>query len=101
MRALAAGCGAECAEVGGVKVGDYLTGEEVRQLPEGVFVEVVWSGGNGPHRYRLIREGERVCVDTIYRDALDIPGTIVALPPTPLTTVRLVGLPEKAIEARG
>jgi hypothetical protein len=34
--------------------GPNLTEEEVRNLPADTAIEVVWSGGNGPHRYTLI-----------------------------------------------
>jgi molybdopterin biosynthesis enzyme MoaB len=30
-----------------------LTAEEVEALPEGTPVVIIWSGGNGPHRYRI------------------------------------------------
>jgi len=30
-----------------------LTQAEVNALPEGTLIEVIWSGGNGPHRYRV------------------------------------------------
>jgi hypothetical protein len=39
-----------------VHMGDPLTQAEVDALPEGTAVEVVWSGGNGPHRYLLVRD---------------------------------------------
>lgn len=34
--------------------GPNLTYDEVRALTEGTVVEVVWSGGNGPHRYVVV-----------------------------------------------
>jgi hypothetical protein len=30
---------------------EWLTQEQVDQLPDGTIVEITWSGGNGPHRY--------------------------------------------------
>ena len=33
-----------------------LTAEEVATLPDGASIIVVWSGGNGPHRYTVRRE---------------------------------------------
>lgn len=30
-----------------------LTDETIRQLPEGTPIMVKWSGGNGPHPYKL------------------------------------------------
>ncbi len=31
----------------------WLTPEELAALPEGSPITVLWSGGNGPHEYRL------------------------------------------------
>lgn len=38
-----------------------LTADEVAALPEGVAITVLWSGGNGPHQYRIAvdRFGQR------------------------------------------
>ena len=33
--------------------GDPLTRQEVEALPDGTRIIVIWSGGNGPHRYTL------------------------------------------------
>ena len=30
-----------------------LTAEQVAELPEGALIEIIWSGGNGPHQYRV------------------------------------------------
>lgn len=38
--------------------GTPLTKEEVWALPIGTRIIVVWSGGNGPHRYTFDREGD-------------------------------------------
>ena len=35
--------------------GEPLTREEVEALPHGALVEIIWSLGNGPHRYRIHR----------------------------------------------
>lgn len=32
-----------------------LSQEQVDQLREGTFVYVKWSGGNGPHVYKIVR----------------------------------------------
>ena len=32
---------------------ELLSQEEVDQLPDGSKVEIVWSGGNGPHEYLI------------------------------------------------
>lgn len=34
-------------------LGPYLTEDQVGELPNGTEVEITWSGGNGPHRYRI------------------------------------------------
>lgn len=36
--------------------GPNLTADEIRSLPEGSEVEIVWSGGNGPHRYVVVHD---------------------------------------------
>ena len=36
--------------------GEWLTEGQVAGVPEGTVVWVKWSGGNGPHRYRLQRD---------------------------------------------
>lgn len=62
---------------------EFLTREQVADLPEGAEVEVVWSGGNGPHRYRIVHVNGEVCVDNIYQDPLTFVGD-----EQPFTTVR-------------
>lgn len=64
----------------------FLTQEQVDALEVGARVEVVWSGGNGPHEYVISEHwGGRACVDNPYKDPLDFVG-----PKAPFTTVRLV-----------
>ena len=66
-------------------MGDFLTQEQVNELEIGVRVEVVWSGGNGPHEYTIMgRHGDEVYVDTAKHDFLDFVGDA-----PPFTTVRL------------
>lgn len=36
-------------------MGEYLSQDEADALPVGTLVEVVWSGGNGPHVYEVCR----------------------------------------------
>lgn len=64
-----------------------LTQDEVDGLPPGSLVEVIWSGGNGPHRHRIVRDqwGGN-CADNTYRDRLRPVGE------RPLTEVRLIAL---------
>lgn len=61
-----------------------LTQQEVDALAEGTEVWITWSGGNGPHLYRIVvdEHGQRR-VDNPYRDALHTVGAY------PLTTVRV------------
>jgi len=33
---------------------EMLSEDEVRALPEGTWITVIWSGGNGPHDYELV-----------------------------------------------
>ena len=35
---------------------ELLTQAQVDRLPDGAEVEIVWSGGNGPHRYVIHRD---------------------------------------------
>jgi hypothetical protein len=72
-------------------VSEFLTQEQVNELPAGSEVELTWSGGNGPWRYRIVidPDGTR-CVDTIYRDPIDFVGDR-----PPFTTVRLVAASEE------
>ena len=62
----------------------YLTQDEVDALPEGTEVVVTWSGGNGPHTYRIVHVNGEVCTDNVYRDRLDFVGE-----KQPFTQVRL------------
>lgn len=32
---------------------EFLTGEQVAELPEGTKVIITWPGGNGPHTYEI------------------------------------------------
>jgi hypothetical protein len=38
---------------------DPLTQEQWTTLASGTPVIVIWCGGNGPHRYELVRDGHR------------------------------------------
>lgn len=44
---------AQSGHFGPAPEGDPLTAAEVATLPEGTPVVVIWSGGNGPHRYTI------------------------------------------------
>jgi hypothetical protein len=50
--------------------GEPLTVQQIEALQEGQEVVVTWSGGNGPHPYRVILVNGRPCVDNIYQDRL-------------------------------
>lgn len=67
-----------------------LSQEEVDSLPAGTPVTVIWSGGNGPHRYHTVIVGGTVGVDNAYRDRLH------PVVPHPLTQVWLTPSAEEA-----
>lgn len=52
-------------------VGDPLTVQQIRELPDGAEVVITWDGGNGPAPYRIFvdKYGERR-VETCYADAI-------------------------------
>src|SRR4051812_26329306 len=69
------GCAGKAKEEGGVsELGKPLTPQEVAALPDGTEVMVRWTGGNGPHGYKIRREGNLVCTDNLYRDELRFVG---------------------------
>lgn len=39
-----------------VAMSEPLTPDEIDALPDGTEVEILWSGGNGPHRYLLVKD---------------------------------------------
>ena len=44
----------------GVPISDLLSQAEVDALEEGALIDVTWTGGNGPHEYRVgIKHGRR------------------------------------------
>ena len=55
----------------GHHVGEPLTAERIRELPDGAEVVVTWCGGNGPWPYRVLVdfEGQRR-VENLYPDPL-------------------------------
>ena len=52
-------------------LGEPLTAEQIRELPDGTEVVITWCGGNGPHPYRILvdYEGHRH-VESLYPDRL-------------------------------
>lgn len=70
-------CGLGDAEKWRSEHADELLPDEdaVNALPEGTVVELVWSGGNGPHTYTVVKSGDISCVDTTYEDAITFVGT--------------------------
>lgn len=52
-------------------LGEPLTAEQIRLLPDGTEVVVTWAGGNGPHAYRILVDsaGDRR-VQTVNADPL-------------------------------
>ncbi|WP_047892578.1 hypothetical protein [Micromonospora sp. RV43] len=41
-------------------LGDPLTVQQIRELPDGAEVVITWDGGNGPHPYRVLVDVEGV-----------------------------------------
>lgn len=70
--------------------GEPLTQDEIDALPGGTEIEVIWSGGNGPHRYHVSKKHGRTAAHvshatgTGYDHSLDLCGK------HPLTEVRIV-----------
>ena len=65
-------------------LGEPLTAEQIRELPDGAEVVITWCGGNGPHPYRILvdSEGQRR-VECLYPDLLlqyDAPGRLMQKP---------------------
>jgi hypothetical protein len=54
-----------------IHLGGPLTVQQIRNLPDGAEVVITWSGGNGPHPYRILVDfnGER-CVETLHCDEI-------------------------------
>jgi hypothetical protein len=62
-------------ELTDAEVERLLTQEEVDALAVGTVVCVKWSGGNGPHRYKISgHNGIHALVDNVYRDPLRFVG---------------------------
>lgn len=52
-------------------LGDPLTVQQIRDLPDGAEIVVTWSGGNGPWPYRVLVDVTGVRrVETIYADPI-------------------------------
>lgn len=52
-------------------LGDPLTAAQIRALADGTEVMITWSGGNGPHPYRiLVCKWGIVRVETGYADSI-------------------------------
>lgn len=67
----------------------YLTESEVNNLPDGTIVEITWSGGNGPHKYRIAtRHGEKFAANVKGDPALEFYNPIRNVHPS-LTRVSL------------
>lgn len=55
----------------GVHLGDPLTAQQIRELPDGAEVVITWSGGNGPAPYRILADSAGVRrVENLYPDEL-------------------------------
>lgn len=68
-----------------------LTSEEVQQLPAGVAICVVWSGGNGPHVYTTERDKwgkvRARCLLPVLHDGMAILHDLDFIGPRPPFTV--------------
>jgi hypothetical protein len=54
--------------------GTPLSVDEIKALPEGTEVIITWSGGNGPHRYRMVRDQwGTLCTETMHAFAGERP----------------------------
>jgi hypothetical protein len=63
-------------DFGPIPEGEPLTQEEVNALPVGTRVIIIWAGGNGPHRYTILRDKRGdVRASNVYRDRLNNCGT--------------------------
>jgi hypothetical protein len=64
-----------CAQPGSVgrarHVGAPLDSGHIRALEDGEEIVVTWSGGNGPHAYRVLVDSSGTrCVESLYADPL-------------------------------
>ena len=65
------GCATPGTDGAATHLGDPLTVDEIRALPDGSEVVITWCGGNGPNPYRILVDqwgGRRV--DTCYADLI-------------------------------
>jgi hypothetical protein len=52
-------------------LGEPLTCDEIRSLPDGAEIVVTWDGGNGPHPYRVLVDFEgRRRIEGLYCDEI-------------------------------
>jgi hypothetical protein len=65
------GCWTPGSNGRGTHHGEPLDCDQIRELPDGAEVVITWSGGNGPHPYRVLvdRYGERR-VEALYCDPI-------------------------------
>ncbi len=63
-----------------------LTKEEVKALPSGTDITIIWSGGNGPHDYILLNYAGHQF--TIPRYALSLPLSFLGIK-QPFTQVKV------------
>ena len=79
--------------------GELLTSETCLNLPIGTIVEVIWSGGNGPHRYvvDMLHHGwpRLASLADFTRGAAGMNWLDRYIGPKPLTEARIVGMVEK------
>jgi hypothetical protein len=55
----------------GEHIGDPLTAEQIRELPDGAEIVVTWFGGNGPAPYRVLVDFAGIRrIENLYPDEL-------------------------------
>lgn len=65
------GCNTEGTTGRARHLGDPLTVDQIRELPDGAEIVVTWDGGNGPHPYRVLVDAWGVrLVESLYCDPL-------------------------------
>lgn len=74
----------------------YLTQSQVDRLPADSKVEIVWTGGNGPHEYTIHKRDDNADMSYVkpHNPNSGWDGEIEFVgPESPYTTVKLLSLP--------
>lgn len=71
-------------------LGDPLTCQQIRELPDGAEVVITWSGGNGPWPYRVLVDRDDVRrVESLYADPILSLGYLPEQQTLPMNRVTL------------